>query len=57
LQNEPYEAYQQFIPNPEEEPDKHLVKFGWFGGAQHGEDMELLREGMHKLRWDANLDG
>jgi len=57
LQNEPYEAYQQFIPNPDEEPDKHLVKFGWFGGAQHGEDMELLREGMQKLRWDANLDG
>jgi len=57
LQNEPYEAYQQFIPNPDEEPDKHLVKFGWFGGAQHGEDMEILREGMQKLRWDANLDG
>ncbi len=63
LQNEPYEAYQQFIPNPEEEPDKHLVKFGWFGGAQHGEDMELLREGMQKLRragyrsWDTDTCG
>ena len=35
LPNEPYEAYQQYLPDTNAEPEPHLFKIGWFGGAQH----------------------
>lgn len=57
LPNIPYDKYQQFIPVPEMEPDPDVVKFGWFGGAQHGEDIEMLYNSMGKLEGDHSLDG
>jgi len=57
LPNIPYEPYKQFTPVPELEMEKELVKFGWFGGAQHTEDIEMLYDSMGKLEGDKELDG
>lgn len=56
LPNEPYEKYEQFIPDPNQEQEKELTKFGWFGAAQHTEDIELMRESMQSLCYDNTLN-
>lgn len=48
-----YEAYEQFKPQPIK---SSLVRFGWFGGAQHYEDIILMQDGMGILRSDRSLD-
>jgi glycosyltransferase involved in cell wall biosynthesis len=57
LPNEPYEAYQQYQANPDEEPEKDKFKIGWFGGAQHQEDIALVEHSFGLLAHDHSLDG
>jgi glycosyltransferase involved in cell wall biosynthesis len=57
LPNEPYKAYQQYIPDTTLEPDPHLFKIGWFGGAQHQEDIALVQHSFDLLAHDQFLDG
>ena len=54
FQNCPHEMYEQFKPEP---VPSEKVRFGWFGGAQHTEDIELLRDSMGVLASDHGLDG
>ena len=49
-----YSWYQQFVPNPTK---SDRVRFGWFGGAQHYEDIILMEQGMGVLADDKALDG
>jgi glycosyltransferase involved in cell wall biosynthesis len=56
LPNEPYDKYQQFVPDLDQEQEKELTKFGWFGAAQHTEDIELLRDSMQTLCYDNTLN-
>ncbi len=57
LPNEPYEAYQQYLPDTNAEPEPHLFKIGWFGGAQHQEDIALVEHSFSLLAHDKSLDG
>jgi glycosyltransferase involved in cell wall biosynthesis len=57
LPNEPYEAYQQYLPDTTAEPEPHLFKIGWFGGAQHQEDIALVEHSFSLLAHDKSLDG
>jgi hypothetical protein len=57
LPNEPYEAYQQYLPDTTAEPEPHLFKIGWFGGAQHQEDIALVEHSFGLLAHDKSLDG
>lgn len=49
-----YTFYEQFVPKPTE---SDRVRFGWFGGAQHLEDVELLQTSMGVLADDQSLNG
>ena len=51
--NCPHDLYDQFKPEP---TPSHKVRFGWFGAAQHTEDIELLRTSMGILAADRSLD-
>jgi glycosyltransferase involved in cell wall biosynthesis len=52
--NCPHELYEQFKPEP---TPSDKVRFGWFGGAQHTEDIETTRDAMGVLAADRTLDG
>jgi len=55
VENAPYpNGIKSFIPEPTES-DK--VRFGFFGGAQHIPDVNLMAESMSMLRKDKSLDG
>lgn len=55
VENAPYpNGIKSFIPGPTES-DK--VRFGFFGGAQHIPDVNLMAESMSMLRKDKSLDG
>jgi glycosyltransferase involved in cell wall biosynthesis len=47
-----YKFYKQFIPDP---TPSERVRFGWFGGAQHYEDIILMQQGIGVLSGDQNL--
>jgi glycosyltransferase involved in cell wall biosynthesis len=49
-----YDAYEQYKIRPEA---SEFVRFGWFGGAQHYEDIILMQSGMGILADDKSLDG
>lgn len=49
-----YTFYQQFESRPTE---SDMVRFGWFGGAQHYEDIVLMENGLSILAHDKQLDG
>jgi glycosyltransferase involved in cell wall biosynthesis len=49
-----YSWYQQFKSEPTE---SDVVRFGWFGGAQHYEDIILMEQGLGVLSDDKSLDG
>jgi len=49
-----YTFYKQFVPEPTE---SDRVRFGWFGGAQHLEDVELMQTSMGVLADDKSLNG
>lgn len=55
LPNIPYpHLFEQFEHKP---VDKPLFSIGYFGAAQHEEDVEILRISMGKLAHDQSLDG
>ena len=55
VKNVPYaDKFHQYVPVHRPAP---YVRFGWFGGAQHAEDIALMTEGMRKLCNDSSLDG
>ena len=49
-----YSWYQQFQPDPQ---IAYKTRFGWFGGAQHYEDIILMEQGLGVLASDKDLDG
>lgn len=49
-----YNFYQQFVPQP---TPSEFVRFGWFGGAQHYEDILLLHDAMGVLAGDRTMEG
>ena len=57
LPNCPYLKYKQYEPDPSMEQDKSIVKFGWFGAAQHQEDIAVMQSGLDLLGNDRSLDG
>lgn len=52
--NCPHELYGQFKPEP---TPSDKVRFGWFGSAQHTEDIETTRDAMQVLAADRTLEG
>jgi glycosyltransferase involved in cell wall biosynthesis len=55
IKNTPYpNKFHQYVPV--HKPAQY-TRFGWFGGAQHIEDIALMEEGMRKLCNDTSLNG
>jgi len=54
LPNTPYIQYKQFEQNPTQ---SERVRFGYFGAAQHSEDVELMRSPLQRLSDEVELDG
>ena len=53
--NTPYpEGMESFVAHPTQ---SEKVRFGWFGGAQHIPDVDLMAESMKALYKDRSLDG
>ena len=48
-----YAFYKQFLPEP---TPSDVVRFGWFGGAQHYEDILLMQQGFEVLACDKQLN-
>jgi len=57
LPNCPFLKYSQYTPDPSMERDTDIVKFGWFGAAQHQEDIAIMQSGLDILGADRSLDG
>lgn len=57
LPNCPFLKYAQYTPDPSMERDTEIVKFGWFGAAQHQEDIQVMQSGLDLLGMDRSLDG
>lgn len=57
LPNCPFTKYAQYTPDPSMEQDPGIVKFGWFGAAQHQEDIAVMQGGLDILGADRALDG
>lgn len=57
LPNCPFLKYAQYTPDPSMERDTEIVKFGWFGAAQHQEDIAIMQSGLDLLGNDRSLDG
>jgi glycosyltransferase involved in cell wall biosynthesis len=53
IPNCPYRWYEQYRRNPTQ---SDMVRFGWFGGAQHYEDIILMSQGLEVLADDKPLD-
>jgi len=55
IKNVPYpDKYHQYVPVQRPAP---YVRFGWFGGAQHVEDVALMEKSMKMLNNDKSLNG
>lgn len=55
VKNVPYpDRFHQYVPIQKPAP---FVRFGWFGGAQHVEDIALMEKSMKLLNNDKSLNG